>query len=87
MRDAVRLLSDERFVDLDANLQHFSQVYDRILTSRDEEGFGLASLRGDRYQRVRRRYYDYIEAQRSEVEAMLDRLTALHATGRPHTDP
>jgi hypothetical protein len=87
MRDAVRLLSDERFVDLDANLQHFSQVYDRILTSRDEEGFGLASLRGDRYQRVRRRYYDYIEAQRSEVEAMLGRLIALRASGRPHTDP
>lgn len=71
---AVRLLSDERFVDLKANLRHFSQVYEAILANRDEEGFGLASLRGDRYRRVRRRYYAYIEEQRAEVEAMLGRL-------------
>ena len=81
-RDAVRLLSDERFVDLGANLRHFSQVYDGILASRNEEGFGLASLRGDRYRRVRRRYYAYIQEQRSEVEAMLDRLPALRAPGQ-----
>ena len=81
VRAAVRLLSDERFVDVVANLRHFSQVYEGILANRDEEGFGLASLRGDRYRRVRRNYYAYIEEQQAEVGAMLDRLAALHAPG------
>ncbi len=83
MKAAVRLLSDERFVDVSANLRHFAQVYDGILVSRDEQAFGLASLRGDRYRRVRRRYYRYIEEQRAEAEAMLERLPTLRAIGRP----
>ena len=83
MKAAVRLLSDERFVDVSANLRHFAQVYDAILASRDEQAFGLASLRGDRYRRVRRRYYAYIEEQRAEAEAMLERLPTLRAIGRP----
>lgn len=74
MRDAVRLLSDERFEDVGANLRHFAQVYAGILAERDDEGLGLASLRGDRYRRVRRRYYAYIEEQQAEVEALLARL-------------
>ena len=32
------------------------------------------------YRRVRRRYYDYVAAQRAEVEAMLARLPALRAS-------
>jgi hypothetical protein len=76
VRASVRLLSDERFVDVGANLRHFAQVYTGILESRDEEGFGLSSLRGDRYRRVRRRYYSYIEKQQAEVEALLARLPA-----------
>jgi len=78
-RSTLRLLSDERAVDLEANLRHFAEVYDAILASRDEEGFGLASLRGDRYRRVRRRYYDYVAAQRAEVADMLERLPTLAA--------
>jgi hypothetical protein len=77
MREAERLLSDERFVDLDTNLRHFAAVYDQILADRDEEGFGLSSLRGDRYRHVRRRYYAYIEAQAAEVRAMRDRLAGI----------
>ena len=80
-RATLRLLSDERFVELEANLRYFAQVYDAILASRDDEAFGLASLRGDRYRRVRRRYYDYVAAQRAEVEAMLERLPDAHAAG------
>ena len=72
--DAVRLLSDERFVDLEANLQHFQQRYDAILADRDEQVDGLASVRGDPYRRFERRHRAYIEAQRAEVTAMLDRL-------------
>jgi hypothetical protein len=76
VRDSVRLLSDERFVEVGANLRHFAQVYAGILENRDEEGFGLAGLRGDRYRRVRRRYYTYVETQRAEVEELLARLPA-----------
>lgn len=74
VRDAVRLLSDQRFVEVGANLRHFAKVYAGILANRDEEAFGLASLRGDRYRRVRRRYYSYIEQQQAEVDALLARL-------------
>jgi hypothetical protein len=76
LRASVRLLSDERFVEVGANLRHFAKVYAGILTDRDEEVSGLASLRGDRYRRVRRRYYSYIEKQQAEVEALLARLSA-----------
>jgi hypothetical protein len=83
IRDAVRLLSDQRFVEVGPNLRHFEQVYAGILANRDEEGFGLASLRGDRYRRVRRRYYAYLEKQQAEVEALLARLPA-ELTKSPH---
>ncbi len=76
MEHAVRLLSDERFVDVGANLRHFEKVYARILAERDDEGFGIASLRGDRYRRVRRRYYEYVEKQQAEVADLLARLPA-----------
>jgi hypothetical protein len=74
---AVDLLSDERFVTLDANLQYFRQKYDKILASHDERRDMLASVRGTPYRRAERLYYDYIHAQRAEVDSMLDRLSAL----------
>jgi hypothetical protein len=83
MRDSVRLLSDPRFVDVGANLRHFAEVYAGILADRDEESFGLASLRGDRYRRLRRRYYAYIEKQLAEVQALLARLPG-ERQGPPH---
>lgn len=72
---AVRLASDRRFVELEANLRHFAGVYERVLRERDEDGFGIASLRGDPYRRARRRYYEYVERQRAEVERMLARIS------------
>ena len=74
LREAQRI--GERFVDLASNLRHFTALYERILEDRDEEVSGLASLRGDRYRRVRRRYYAYIEEQRADAAAMLDRITS-----------
>ena len=74
---AVDLLSDERFVKLDANLRYFHEKYDAILASHDERHDRLASVRGTPNRRVERLYYEYIRAQRAEVEAMLDRLTSL----------
>jgi hypothetical protein len=74
---AVDLLSDERFVNLGTNLHYFRDKYEAILASRDERREMLASVRGTPYRRVERLYYEYIQAQRAEVEAMLDRLTSL----------
>ena len=79
-KEAVRLLSDERFVDLRANLLYFREKYERILTSGDERVDGMALLRGDPYRRGRRLHRTYIEAQLAEVEAMLERLDALEAS-------
>ena len=74
---AIDLLSDPRFVQLDANLRYFLEKYDAILAAHDERRDMLASVRGTPYRRLERLYYSYIEAQRAEVESMLDRLSAL----------
>ena len=65
---AIDLLSDERFVKLDANLRYFHDKYDTILAGHDERRDMLASVRGTPYRRVERLYYEYIQAQRAEVE-------------------
>jgi hypothetical protein len=74
---AIDLLSDERFVKLDTNLRYFHEKYDAILANRDERRDMLASVRGTPYRRVERLYYEYIRAQRAEVESMLGRLPGL----------
>jgi hypothetical protein len=74
---AVDLLSDARFVRLDANLRYFHEKYDAILASHDERRDMLASVRGTPYRRVERLYYEYIKTQRAEVEGMLNRLATL----------
>ena len=74
---AIDLLSDQRFVNLDANLHYFLEKYSTILASHDEHRDVLASVRGTPYRRFERLYYDYITAQRAEVDNMLDRLAAL----------
>jgi hypothetical protein len=74
---AIDLLSDQRFVNLDANLHYFRQKYDTVLASHDEGRDRLTSVRGTPYRRVERLYYDYITAQRAEIDDMLDRLGAL----------
>ena len=73
----IELLSDDRFVNLAANLHYFREKYDAILASRNEQRDMLASVRGTPYRRVERLFYDYIKAQRTEVESMLARLSAL----------
>jgi len=74
---AVDLLSDHRFVNLISNLHYFRDKYEKILTNHDAQREMLASVRGTPYRRVERLFYDYIEAQRAEVDAMLVRLPAL----------
>jgi hypothetical protein len=55
----------------------------KTLPVHDERRYMLASVRGTPYRRVERLYYEYIQAQRAEVESMLDRLSGLedHADG------
>lgn len=78
---AIDLLSDDRFVKLDANLRYFREKYDNILASHDERRDTLASVRGTPYRRVERLYYEYIQAQRADVESLSGRLSALE--GQP----
>jgi hypothetical protein len=77
---AIDLLSDERFVNLDANLHYFENKYDAILARHDERRDTMASVRGTPFRRVERLYYDYIRAQRDDVQSMLDRIAAIPAT-------
>src|SRR5271156_633739 len=76
---AIDLLSDERFVDLNANLHYFERRYDTILAEHDEQRDTMASVRGTPFRRVERLYYDYIHAQRNKVASMLDKLSALES--------
>jgi hypothetical protein len=76
---AIELLSDERFVNLGANLRYFRQKYAAILAGHDERRDMLASVRGTPFRRVERLFYDYIKAQQAEVESMLARLPALES--------
>jgi hypothetical protein len=66
----VDLLSDQRFVDLDANLHYFAEKYDPIFARHDEERDTMATVRGTPFHRVARFYDQYIHTQRDEVRAM-----------------
>ncbi|MBV8336013.1 MAG: hypothetical protein JO358_11385 [Alphaproteobacteria bacterium] len=74
---AINLLSDERFVDLDANLHYFERRYAAILAQHDERRDSLASVRGTRFRRVQSLYYDYIASQSREVNSMLAHIAAM----------
>jgi hypothetical protein len=80
---AIDLLSDDHFVNLGSNLHYFRDKYETILATHDERRDMLASVRGTPYRRVERLFYDYVKAQRAEVESMLDRLSTLE--GQPDT--
>ena len=65
----LKMLDDPRFTDLEPNLAHFAQVYRDILAQRADKDL-LAAVRGDRYRRVRRRYFSVIEEELHDVERM-----------------
>jgi hypothetical protein len=70
-----RILFDPRFTDLHANLEHFRDVYAEILTEGEEIiAGGFLPLRSLRYLRFTKRYFQYIEAQLADVDAMLERI-------------
>ena len=75
----VRLMSDPVHVELEANLQHYRDLYARLEATEATEAERLASVRGDALRRAGRLHLDYLRAARAETEAMLDRLAALEA--------
>jgi hypothetical protein len=79
------MLEDPRFTELDANLAHFEGVYRGILAAKEERD-PFASLFGDRYRRVQRRYAALIESELREVERMRAGLGAGGA-GPPASPP
>jgi hypothetical protein len=83
---AIDLLSDERFVYLDANLHYFERRYDAILAGRDDRRDAIASVRGTPFRRVEGLYYDYIRSQRTAVQLMLDRIAAMSVTSNQPAD-
>ncbi len=74
------LFSDPRYVELEANLEHFRAVYEEILAER-RQAETASALRGDRRRTVRRRYDRYIEEQLSDVVQKLEKLRARGAQG------
>jgi hypothetical protein len=80
---AIDLLSDPRFVDLEANLHYFEKRYDTILAAHDERRDAMASVRGTPLRRVERLYYDYIRSERADVRSMLARIASPAATSNP----
>jgi hypothetical protein len=80
---AIDLLSDDRFVNLSANLHYFRDKYEAILANHDERRDMLASVRGTPYRRIERLFYEYIQTQHADVESILNRLSTLE----DHADP
>ena len=68
-RKLLQMLEEPRFTELDANLAHFEQIYRSALEQKEGRD-AFASLWGDRYRRVRRRYVALIESELAEVQAM-----------------
>jgi len=82
-----RILFDPRFTELHANLEHFRDVYAEILTEGEEIiAGGFLPLRSLRYLRFTKRYFEYVERQRDEVESMLARIAGTES-GKEASSP
>lgn len=79
----LEMLEDPRFTDLDANLAHFESVYEQVLAAPDRDATDLSALRGDRFRRVRRRYYSVIESALREVEKLRAGLASAPTAAAP----
>jgi hypothetical protein len=86
-RKLLAMLDDPRFTEVDANLRHFEEIYQQILARRDQPDGAFAQLRGDRYRRVRRRYFSVIENGLREVERMQAALAAEPGANGPSPPP
>ncbi len=74
---ARRLLTDGRFIQLDANLRYYFDRYTEILEARDDSPSWRDRFRDDAYHVDREIYYAYIESQREKVRKLADLLREL----------
>jgi hypothetical protein len=74
---AQRLLSDGRYLQIDANLRYFYDRYQAILAKRDDSGGIFSELWGDGDREARAVYYNYVEQARADVLQILERLAEL----------
>ena len=84
---AINLLSDQRFVDLDANLHYFAEKYDAILARHDEERDTMATVRGTPFRRVAQLYDQHIHTQRDEVRGRWNGSRRSHPSRRTRLPP
>jgi hypothetical protein len=79
LKRAQRLLTDGRYLQLDANLRYFFLRYERILADREQElaKGGVSSGTDDRDRMDRAIYYAYIERQRERVVETMQSLEEL----------
>lgn len=80
---AIDLLSDQRFVNLDANLHYFANKHDAILAKHSKQHDAMASVRGTRFRRVEQLYYQYINDQRDKLRSMLEDIPEPRTTSKP----
>jgi hypothetical protein len=77
LKRAQHLLTDGRYLQLDANLRYFYRRYEKILAERDADERWTDVVRGEEFRRNRAVYYDYIERARDSVLATSERLAEL----------
>ncbi len=81
VKRAQRLLSDGRYLQIDANLRFFHDRYEAILARRDRRPGLLSRLFQPGEPGDREIYYDYLERARDEVLTLLQELQERDAEG------
>jgi hypothetical protein len=77
VKRAERLLTDGRYLQIDANLRYFYSRYGSILAERDADEPWTDTVRRTEYLRDRAVYYDRIEKAQEELVAVSRRLREL----------
>jgi hypothetical protein len=77
LKRAQHLLTDGRYLQLDANLRYFYRRYEAILAERDADERWTDVVRGEEFRRNRAVYYAYIERARDAVAAAVEKLAEL----------
>lgn len=85
LKRAQRLLTDGRYLQVDANLRYFYERYQAILAEREEAESWADIVHSQRFLDDRRVYYDYIESARDQVVETSQRLRELQALRRELT--
>ena len=74
-----RLMSDGRYLQIDANLRYFYDRYTAILMERERDGGFLSYLRGEGDSEARETYHVYMQEAMNRLRVALTRLAELDA--------